>query len=569
VQLALGTLLFALAILLGGCFGDSDPPLGWEDREFTPDEDYYCTSRVDVDPGRVETPLLAPPVDGRFVAADGELVVPVELGSRLELERSTVELPTPDGLAPMVLARPARIGQDRLVVAYNLVDEGVAPGPEVLVRGQRLVVYDLDSKQIDDSFEPISLQRFGVSPHAAVRGDLVATPNDVEERRVYVATGSSTTDRSTVGRIIGIDLEKWQAGEDPQFGAFQAVNHGDDVCSSTGQAAGEPCGGGLHGEAPIRLLDVPDGSYDVLVATGKGYTNIDRGHFANGLLRLTPELDFDPRCDSSLCDEPGTSPDACLETCENFFVPRTLASDSYREERAQPECEGEFHADCLQKQGYDGASAPISFSENNDLLVWAAADGFVYLLSRDDWSRPHDRALYHDVCSTEDHGCAIPPHTPATSPERVAGAVRMPVYSSREGVPGGLVDFELVSRSEGLQLDLARQAPAPDTDAAVERFRQRPSRLSNGAVVESGTAPRLFRPFYADDENEQGLDVTLRIGDGMFDASYSAPLFFEDAPGDQWMGHAVAARNGSVFDAVTVSPRDLQRAVQFECPEFE
>lgn len=49
-----------------------------------------------------------------------------------------------------------------------------------------------------------------------------------------------------------------------------------------------------------------------------------REHYANGLLRLTPELEFNPGCDTSVCDEYGSRSNMCLDTCSNFFVPRGL-----------------------------------------------------------------------------------------------------------------------------------------------------------------------------------------------------------------------------------------------------
>jgi hypothetical protein len=557
-------LLIVLFWLAGtaGCIPQKETESEWETLDSAPESSTAfdaCTSRLEVEPDRVEAPILAPPAGEVLVAADGTIVRPVDTVRSVELESSPVELPAPDGLKGMVLARPAPIDERHLAVAYNLVDADAAFGHDAVSRGQRLVVIDLEEERVSPRFEPFSLAEAGVEGHASVRGDLVMTPPDIEERRLFVGVGASVDGQSVKGRVLAIDVEAWSEGRPPLEANFAVVPEASR-CGTSAYRGDEPCGGGLHGEAPIRLVRGESG-YDVLVATGKGVTNVDNGYFANALLRLDSDLGFEPACDAQVCGETSGQHRACLETCANVFVPRPLDSHRPAARELYDECGDDALDECLRRSSFDGASAPVSLSQNEDLLAWAAPDGLVYLLSTDTWQRPLHAAQYLDVCLVGEPGCTIPARTPATTAELVDGSVRVPAYSPMDDVRGGIVAFGLKSAEEGLRLEREWMSPPEDHRASLERFRERPSRLNHGALIEGDTTPRLFRPYYFSDQDARGLDVRILGLEDSASSAYSAPL----RVGLDWYAHAVESRNGSVFQGVSVTLESRSSSVIIEC----
>jgi hypothetical protein len=514
----------------------------------------------------VDRRVFAAPREGSYITADGTIVAPRATDDEFVAWTFETELPTPEGLEPLVLARPVQLPGGVFVIAYNLVDEDAEVSLRTKIDGQRLAVASVSGENEVD-YRVISLQDYGVEPSASIRSDLVLGKG--EPPILYVATGGRLGGREAVrGRVFSVDLDAWAAGEEPVLGSFTTTEETTRRCDETSTRPDRECGGGVHGEASVSVVDGEAGVDGILVSSGKGATDVLNGQFANGVLRLDPDLSFDAGCDVPTCERAGGGAPECLRTCRNFFVPRMTSSQASVPKMLEDRCSRSGSPGCLETSMFDGSSAPISvFEENGRRLVWAGPDGFLYLLHHGDWSRPVARAKYAHVCSSDEGECHVPSHTPATTPrldhEFVYELYRGPsipgvpvpgervvwttAYSPKDDVPGGVSQF----RIEGGDLVELRTSPPRSHPAAFDRFERRPSRLDSGAVVTAGEQPRLFRPFYYTGNDLRGLDVRLESFARPSTAAYTAPYRSFDGP--SWYYPARDEETGTtVFEELKV-----------------
>jgi hypothetical protein len=139
---------------------------------------------------------------------------------------------------------------------------------------------------------------------------------------------------------------------------------------------------------------------------------------------------------------------------------------------------------------------------------------------------------------------AVDAHTPMTTPVADGGAVLLPTYSAGNA-PAGIARYA-VQAGDATTIARTWSAPPLDHPSATERFRERPSRLAGGAIVETGALPRLFAPRQFG--SERGIDVFIR-GDGAVSAT-SAPIFERAGTTQTVAGHVNG--DGAAFDAVVV-----------------
>ena len=543
-------IIVALVLILGAAAcSPKDDVNSWDGEQLAPqgrDSRAVEAGRVGDIPVRVDTPILAAPYERLQIAADGTLYGLPD--GDLDVSSTQLDLPAPDGLKPLVLARPVPVPSHGLIVAYNLIDEDAPLERGSQIRGQRLAM--VLHPHHNDVY-PIDLQDYGVEPGAVVRADLALHADDVEPR-VYVGTGGVIDGGTAVGRVLAIDPDAWARFDEPVVAQFGATVGDSGSCATGNTRSDGACGGGLHGEAAIRVHESDDGNVDVILATGKGATNPLEGNFANGFLRLSRDLDFAPGCDREVCEASGGASSACLATCRSFFVPRAVDGESHVPDALRDQCSSEDAFACLRDGAFDGSSAPIEVpydasatDESRSALVWAAPDGFLYALPDGDWSQSVSRTKFAHVCEAADPECDLSAHTPATTPELACehatdsaadisscgtAVVWIPSYSPLEGIAAGVSQFDVVGRPDGPSLLHLRSTPPRDHVASVTRFRHRPSRIHLGGVVESGVEPRLFRPFYYVNEDARGLDVRLHT-DGVFVAAgYTRPVkHFDEA----------------------------------------
>jgi hypothetical protein len=533
------TVALTVALAAASCIG-ADGGSVWDAEESLPRAESESlvveSTRPDNANATVDVPILAAPIGGVYVAADGSLVTTRVESGALVTTRTAVDLPTPDGQKALVLARPARIADGEVAVAYNLIDEQSPLDVDAEVRGHRLAVYDLEAGALDSDYSVVAL-----SAEGSIRADLVAAVGPrVDVERIFVGYGAT----AAPGGVIAVDPNAWRAGGEAVVGEFATTTGAPGACAETSTRDDAECGGGVHGQAAIGLLEGADASYDVLVATGKGATDVTRGDFANGVLRLDSDLQYDPACDADICAAEGGSSDACLRSCENFFVPRPVEREAEPVASFGAGCDAGAVLDCSSAAAFDGSSAPVVVASGGDtVLVWAAPDGYLYAMPASNWSAADVRVrvadAYGDAMSE-----AVDAHTPMTTPVADGGAVLLPTYSAGNA-PAGIARYA-VQAGDATTIARTWSAPPLDHPSATERFRERPSRLAGGAIVETGALPRLFAPRQFG--SERGIDVFIR-GDGAVSAT-SAPIFERAGTTQTVAGHVNG--DGAAFDAVVV-----------------
>jgi hypothetical protein len=525
-------MLVASVLLATSCI-DGGGGSVWDDDESLPDGETDTliveSSRPDRAEATLGVPVFAAPIGDLYVAGDGSLVSTTVSDGGLQVTRTPVDLPVPNGQKALVLARPDRLGDGRIVVAYNTIDDD-APltlGAEVL--GRSLAVIDGESGAVDENYPAISLP----ADAGVLRSDVVAAVGPrVSPQRIFVGVGSNSAAPQARGKVVAIDPERWRSG-------------GSAIVSSFETVSAEALGGGVHGEAAISLVETSDGRYEVLVTTGKGATDVTAADYANGVLRLDPQLQFEPGCDTEICGAQGGDSRACLATCSDFFVPRAMEQQDKAHRRVGAACEADGALECLELAAFDGSSAPQRFTTGGtEGLAWLAADGHLYLLPVDDWTHASYRMQVADAFGDAIRA-SVEAVTPMTTLEVDRAALLIPTYTPGNA-PAGISRY-LLAGDGSLKLEREWSAPPLDHPSATTRFRTRPSRLTNGALMESGERARLFAPQRYG--SERGVDVYMRPS-GAVRAS-SAPVFGQANQADLLVGQ-VEGTDATQFDAVSV-----------------
>ncbi|MEQ1559855.1 MAG: hypothetical protein ABL933_13060 [Methyloglobulus sp.] len=441
------------------------------------DDSIIASSLLDVSQGR---PLIIVPVaNGLIAALDGE-------SGDLAWQ---FWLPTPKGQQAQLISTPVQIG-NRLVVLYQCLEKNVRIS-------HRLVVIDLSQKKLDPSFPVLTLSAekqsvdgngtvtFNASTafsHAAVKH---ARRPGSAWGTVYVAFGNSADTQPFHGWMFEIDMDAWQ-----KQGAQQAISHvllttPEAKCPVTLESGTQEmiCGGGIWSPAGPLLFPSGD-SYELIVPTGNGQIDLARHDYANTLMRVQPDLSFDPACDEALCRNfnPSQPDEACMASCKNLFIPRLPSSDTNLKP-ANHECDDKTFSECLAWMDYDlGGSSPVKVGLNSghSVLVQPGKDGAVYLIDANHLGTQYDRLQIVDVCGTAIDPCKagwmgmIVTQPTLTYIDKIPVVV-IPTFVPDKTHPAGLVALKITVEEGVPRLQPFWRFPDPKTKKAVQTFRSHPS----------------------------------------------------------------------------------------------
>jgi outer membrane protein assembly factor BamB len=245
-----------------------------------------------------------------------------------------------DGMIRWQLKLPANTGHRAWLAATPaLVDKFLVVAWQDAIGESRIshhvAVVNVDTGILEGAFPTLTLSATAqgipfLPSNAFSRAAIVAARRGGEELGVaYVSFGNIRDIQPWHGWVFEIDLKAWR-----DVGATAAVS---SVLLTTSQSdCGPPggdgavdmrCGGGVW--APSGPTLVPDGDdYQLWVATGNGYLDLDTNNFANSVLRTGRGLHFAPSC-SNQCDNfnPIDPNRACMDSCTDLFMPRLRPSD--------------------------------------------------------------------------------------------------------------------------------------------------------------------------------------------------------------------------------------------------
>ena len=510
--------LLCLALLTLGCAPAPTPPPSGPvtiTRAFSTDE-VGCTG---ASPLRVrsrgEAFVLAAAMDGVIRAFD-------EASGSLAW---SVTLEVPAGRIANVTASPVLFDESHLVVAY----QHVVPGS--LDRdAHRFVVVDLEARALDPSFPPVTPSASrptwdgaGTVPFSPAnsfsRAALVHV--DVPDRMrglVYVSYGNIRDIQPWHGWVFELDLDAWHdRGDGAAISSFLLTTAEDD-CGTPGMTGSEDmiCGGGVWVPAGPGVRETASG-YELLVPTGNGMLDPTRGQFANGVLRTGRGLPFAHGCDDASCAswDPTAPALACVESCQNLFVPRAEPEDPPLR-LASGRCDGTTMFECWANIDWDfGASTPVAVRVPGgpEVIVAAAKDGAVYAFDADHFGTLYDRLQIAEPCGAPGDTCTA---------EWAGMIVTEPVVTTLDGAPlllvptfefdhthaGGVVAVRLAMESGAPHL--TRIWSAPDEAEALAHFRRHPSRIALATIG----ADQVALVHDVGTTTEPGRLYAIRVRDG-------------------------------------------------------
>jgi hypothetical protein len=490
------TALSVVALSAAGC--DPDAPV----REITVQGERVWRSET-----FVGCPLASPlhvrieGVESVIVASgDGRVTL---LDPETGAARASLALPHAEGQIAHVIATPVLLPQRgaddaRLVVAYQEVlatASDPAAGPR---SAHRVVVVDLHTMTLDPAFPSVELA--GSAPAVVGEGDvpflasnalsrsrLVHAPSATGLGHVYVSFGNARDIQPWHGWIFELDLDAWSTR--PISALLLTTPESD--CGPSGVSGDRDmvCGGGVWAPSGPLFVPASDGrEFELIVPTGNGHLDVDRGLYAHTLMRLRgPGLRFDSGCDPTLCAgfDVLAPTEACLSSCENLFVPRLGPGDPPLD---APLCEGLSFFACYAALDWDlGANAPLRVTlsegtmDETHVLVLPAKDGSVYLLDADHLGTLYDR---HEVVHACGYGGA------RCDADWAGSMVTQPVLThDAEGAPlvviatflpdseneAGLVGLRVTNDASGPRLERAWEQPSFDSAAARTSYRRHPS----------------------------------------------------------------------------------------------
>ena len=324
------------------------------------------------------------------------------------------------------------------------------------------------------------------------------------------------------GFAFEVDLDRWRAEGAAAAVTGSLVTTPEADCGPVGQSGSRDriCGGGLWAPSGPLVLQEEGGGYSLILAPGNGQLDLERGDYANTLMRVGPGLDFDPGCDEEACQDfdPDEPSRACVESCRDLFVPRRRPEDG----PLRPEtgvCQGLTMFQCWEELDYIGGSTPAAVTlpgSGRRVLAYPTKDGAVYLVDADHLGTLLDREQLVAVCGTADSPCrwdwaGMIVTEPAVVELDGRPVLLVATFMPDEAHPAGVVALEVVEDGGTPQLEVLWQAPHFGGDEAMIRFRQHPTRIAlqhiEGHHSPVAWVAETFR-------REQGRLLGIRVWDG-------------------------------------------------------
>jgi hypothetical protein len=434
-------------------------------------------------PQLVELPGLPPMLV--VASADGVIAaVDPETGRTLW----NVRLPCDPSDDILLSATPVRVN-DKLIVAYSWHHLRGAGG------SHHAAVVDLRRGALDYRFpilefsatvsaaEPDETIQFDPTVHQ-LRSALARVPFPTGLGRVYVSFGSIMDQMNWHGWLFELDLDKWMLGF--PTAAISAVFTTTPRADCNDFVSDNVCGGGLWAHAGPLIYQSPDG-FEILVQSGNGILDVNRGMYGNSLLRLRPGLKFTPACDPQLCSDFNRidpSP-VCLTSCKDLFVPRLMSGDAPLHP-ADGSCDGKSYLQCLNINDWDfGGNAParVSLDDGHAVYVAAGKAGDVFLLDADTLGIIYDRKQVLDSCGTIEVPCPDTSQGLIMTQPKIAWVngspvVMIPTYNLGPANSAGIVAYKIIHSSGRPRLEELWRAPARSSDEAKQWFRTAPTRMA-------------------------------------------------------------------------------------------
>ncbi len=448
--------------------------------------------------------------------------------------RASLSLPHAEGQIAHVIATPVLLPGERLVVAYQEVlatASDPAAGPR---SAHRVVVIDLATMTLDARFAPVeligSVPAIGggdvpfLASNALSRSRLVHAPSSTGLGHVYVSFGNARDIQPWHGWVFELDLDAWS--ERPISALLLTTPESD--CGPAGAPGDRDmiCGGGVW--APSGPLFVPasgEREFELVIPTGNGHIDLDRGLYAHTLLRIRgPGLAFESGCDPTLCAgfDALAPTEACLSSCENLFVPRLLPGDPPID---APACEGLSFFACYAALDWDlGANAPLRLTlsegtpDETRVLVLPAKDGAVYLLDADHLGTLYDRHEVNHACGFGGARCdADWAGSMVTQPVLGHAADGTPLVVIATFLPdsqneAGLVGLRVANDATGPRLERAWEQPRFDSAASRTSYRRHPSGV---AMVSIGGVEHALVVEQGVRDSRAGILHVVRVHDGV------------------------------------------------------
>lgn len=445
-------------------------------------------------PIQFDSPIIASPLLYR-TPAERLIIVATSNGKIAALNTDTgtpawqLQVPTPNGQQAELVATPV-IVDDKLVVIYQCLEQGHRIS-------HRLAVIDLTARQWDRHFpvltfaaekparagtvkirfNPPTAYSHAALKHAGQAGSQLGT--------VYASFGNAGDTQPFHGWLFAVDLDDWQ-----RRGVAQAIKQvwlttPETECPVSIESGTQEmiCGGGIWSPPGPQIYPTESG-HELLVPTGNGQIDLNRGDYANALLRIRPGSHFDPECDAGLCArfDPVHPDEACLASCKNLFIPRPIAGEVPLQP-AGGECDGKSYWECLAWMDYDlGASAPAKATLKNGraVLIQPGKDGSVFLIDADHLGTLYDRLQIADLCGTVADPCKIPwagmiVTQPVVATINATPIVIIPTFVPDKSHPAGLVALKIVQQNGSPKFQRFWQFPDPQSVLAIRSFRSHPS----------------------------------------------------------------------------------------------
>ncbi|MEN8261075.1 MAG: hypothetical protein ABFS02_10900, partial [Pseudomonadota bacterium] len=300
------------------------------------------------------------------------------------------------------------------------------------------------------------------------------------------------------------------------------------------------CGGGIWTPAGPQIIEKSD-HYEIIVPTGNGQIDLNRGDYANTLMRVPRGLAFDPGCDAALCRkfDPLNPSLPCIESCKNLFIPR-LAPANKPLRPAAGDCDDKTFWECLAWKDYDlGANSPVKVDlpDGRSVLVQPGKEGAVYLIDADHLGKQYDRMQITDICGTKEDKCRF--HwrgmivtQPVSAHINGTPIVVVPTFMSDNTHPAGLIAVKIILDNGMPKFERYWQVPDPTSQEATERFRSHPSLP---VIAPFGKDKDLY--VWVVDVGGTGVLYGVRVKDGAVVAEtrlsgtgrpLSFPLVFDD-----------------------------------------
>jgi hypothetical protein len=423
------------------------------------------------------------------------IIVPVSNGVVAALDSETgalvwqATMPAPKGQQAQIISTPVIIGS-KLVVLYQCLEKSIRVS-------HRLAVIDLDQRKLDKSFPVLEisaekpsfdgLSSIKFNPptafsHSAVKH--VIRP-DAKWGSLYLSFGNAGDTQPYHGWLFEVDMYSWQ-----QQVANKAIRNvllttPEAECPVTLAYGNQEmiCGGGIWTPAGPQVYPTAD-SFELIVPTGNGQIDLARGDYANTLMRVQPDLQFDPGCDAQLCKNfyPKQPSIACIASCKNLFIPR-MSEWNLPLKPPTGECEHKTFWECLDWMDYDlGASAPVKvlLKNGHSVLVQPGKEGAAYLIDAEHLGTQYDRLQIVDVCGTPTDICkagwmGMIVTQPVLSTAGVVPVVVIPTFIPDTTHPAGLVALGIVEENGKPRFKRLWRFPNPGSDKAVLSFRSHPS----------------------------------------------------------------------------------------------